>query len=209
MKSAGGALLLLLLTCCHQWQPLHAANILFIMGTAKHTNPRWVSPLYEALLGRGHAVTLLSTEPDPKLKDLQFGQLSNSYDIQKKHFTNAKGSYNQQWDIKQLMIWYESLIGSCHALLENNPKELKGEYDVILYDASYGMDCLIALLPRYRTTPVIGLSNGKLTQDILRVVKAENTISVPRVPHFVSQLSVEMNYWERIQNHIFYTAESL
>lgn len=209
MKPAGGSLLLLLLICCHQWQPLHAANILFIMGTPKHNNPRWVSPLYESLLGRGHAVTLLSTEPDPKLKDLRFGQLTNSYDIQKKHYANAKGTFNQQWDIKQLMIWYESLLGSCHTLLENNPKELNGEYDVILYDASYAMDCLLSRLPQYRTTPVIGLSNGKLTRDLLRVVKAENTISIPRVPHFVSTLSVEMSYWERIQNHIFYMAESL
>lgn len=209
MKIAGGALLLLLLICCHQWQPSHAANILFIMGTPMHNNPRWVSPLYEALLGRGHSVTVLSTEPDPKLKDLQFGQLNNSYNIKKKHYIDATGSYDQQWDIKQLMIWYESLLGSCHALLENNPKELKADYDVILYDASYAMDCLLTRLPEYRTTPVVGLSNGKLTQDLLQLVKAENTINIPRVPHFVSQLSVEMNYWERIQNHIFYMAENL
>lgn len=208
MKSVGAVLLLLLLL---QWQPLEAAKILFIVGTPQHNNPGWLSPLYEALMGRGHAVTLVSTVPDPLLEGLEFTQLVNSYDLVQKHFTvGGVGSYQEQWGMKQMLIWYESLLGSCRAILLNSPsKLLKAEYDVILYDATYVLDCLLTLLPEYRMTPVMGLSSGKLTPDLLQLVKAENTISIPRVPHFVSEFSSDMSYWERIQNHIFYLGDSL
>lgn len=209
MKSMGAALLLLLLHSCQQWQPLHAAKILFIVGTPLHNNPGWLSPLCEALLDRGHAVTLVSTAPDPLLEGLEFTQLANSYDLVQTHFTNYMGSYSKPWDLKQVLIWYESLLGSCRAIMLNSPSNLKAEYDVILYDATYVLDCLLTQLPEYRTTPLIGLSGGKLTQDLLQLVKAENTISIPRVPHFLSQLSSDMSYWERIRNHIFYLGDRM
>ncbi|KAH8398847.1 hypothetical protein KR222_008774, partial [Zaprionus bogoriensis] len=209
MKSLVGLpllLLLLLLTNCN-WQPAQAKNILCIVGTPQHENPGWTQLLFEALAGRGHSLTLLSTAPNPVLEGIYYESLHNAYDVVPKHFVDANGSYHQQWEIKQLLIWYESLLGSCRSLLENRPDKLRDEYDVILYDASYAMDCLLQQLPEFRTTPVLGLSGGKLTRDLLQVVRAENTISIPRVPHFMSTLSQEMSYWERIQNHIMYMAE--
>ncbi|XP_034483301.1 UDP-glucuronosyltransferase 1-9 [Drosophila innubila] len=201
---------LLLLLSCIQWQQLHAAKILCIVGTAAHNNPSWTQPFFEALAGRGHSLTIVGTSPDPEIKGITHVQIENKYDVIKKQYVDTLGNFKQYWDLKQMLIWYEALLGNCRSVLEDNlvVDELKANYDLIIYDATYSMDCLMNRLPKYRDTPVLALSSGKLTVDLLNLMHAEDTINPARIPHFISQLPVEMNYWQRILNHVLYIGEA-
>ncbi|XP_064545689.1 UDP-glucosyltransferase 2 [Drosophila montana] len=203
---------LLLLLFCHKWQQLNAASILCLVGTAQHNNPGWTKPFFEALAGRGHSLTVIGTQGDLGLPHIRQIFLPNEHDVVKKHYTNDMGHYQQHWDIKQLLIWYEALLGGCRSIIETNffktfdTEALK--YDLIIYDATFSMDCLLTTLPRYRSVPVLGLSGGKLTTDLIDLVQGEDTISAATIPHFISRLPITISYWQRIQNHVMYLAES-
>lgn len=201
---------LALLLSCNQWQPLYAAKILGIVATAGHNNPSWTQPFFETLAGRGHSLTIVGTSPDPAIKGITHISIENNYDVIQKHYVDKFGNLKQNWDLKHMLIWYEALLGNCRSVLENDlVDELSANYDLIIYDATYSMDCLINRLPRYRDTPVLALSSGKLTVDLLNLMHAEDTINPARVPYFISQLPVEMNYWQRILNHVLYLGEAL
>ncbi|XP_017843717.2 UDP-glucuronosyltransferase 1-8 [Drosophila busckii] len=146
------------------------------------------------------------------MANVQHIQLQNDYDVLKKHYVNSEGQYRQYWNIKQLMIYYESLLGSCRALQELNElsklqQQLKGPYDLIVYDASYALDCLLHLLPKFAKLPKLGLSGGKLSTDLLALMGAEDTVSAAKIPHFISDLPEQLSYWQRIKNHCMYLTE--
>ncbi|XP_068142770.1 UDP-glucosyltransferase 2 [Drosophila tropicalis] len=56
--------------------------------------------------------------------------------------------------------------------------------------------------------PIMGVSGGKLTTDLMAMVRAEDTINPARVPHYLTELPKKMNYWHRILNHVMYLGES-
>ncbi|KAM8709828.1 hypothetical protein ACLKA7_016605 [Drosophila subpalustris] len=200
----------LLLLSCNKWQQLHAAKILCIVATAEHNNPAWTQPFFETLAGRGHSLTIVGTSPDPVIKGIKHIGIENKYDVIQKQYVDTDGNLKQYWDLKQMLIWYEALLGNCRSVLENTNqvKELIAYYDLIIYDATYSMDCLMTKLPEFRDTPVLALSSGKLTVDLLNLMHAEDTINPARIPHFISQLPLEMNYWQRILNHALYVGEA-
>lgn len=214
MKTIAAALpLLLLLLTCSQWQQSNAARILCIVGTPVHNNPGWALPFFQTLAGRGHELTVISTHIDAEMPGIQIVPLTNEYDVVKKHYANAMGHYQSYWDIKQLLIWYEALLGTCRSTFETHFFKKFSipdvNFDLLIYDATYSLECLLTKLPQLRSVPVIALSGGKLTTDLAQLVEAENTISAATIPHFTSRLPLEMNYWHRLQNHVMYLAEQL
>ncbi|KAH8302423.1 hypothetical protein KR044_006375, partial [Drosophila immigrans] len=203
------ALWTLLLLGCHNWQQLQAAKILCIVATPEHSNPAWSQPLFEALVDRGHKLTVVGTTEDPALKGIKHIQIKNDYDAIKQYVKKDSPAWHG-WDIKQMLNWNEAILGNCRSVIQTAPLgAFKASYDLIIYDATFGVECLLNRLPQLHKTPVLALSGGKLTVELLRLVHAENTVNPARIPYFTSRLPVEMNYWQRIQNHLIYLGQSV
>ncbi|SPP84958.1 UDP-glucuronosyltransferase 2B15 [Drosophila guanche] len=210
-------LLLLLVT----WHPLktEAANILCLVGTARHNNPGWTQALFEALAERGHSLTVLSTAPAPKqkVKGITVFPLPNDYDVVYKYFVSRTSSYSSVFTAQQMFVWHDVPLGSCRSVLES-PMLAKlraqlidevADQDLIISDATNGIECLLPLVPKARSIPILGVSGGKLTSTLLKLVRAEDTINVARVPHPISQLPEQMDFVGRWQNCGLYLLEKL
>jgi len=203
--------------------PSKAANIVCLVSTAKHNNPGWSKPLFDALVANGHTLLVISTAPNPEPKKqvdgLLYYHLPNEYDVMKKHFLREDThEYQPMVTLKQLLVWYEVLLGSCRSVLNSdtmNSKmpeltaQLAVDFDLIITDVTHGMECLMDAVPIWRSKPVLGLSAGKLTPDLISLLKAENTINAARTPHYISQVPKKMGFWNRLHNHILYYAEPL
>ncbi|KAH8366836.1 hypothetical protein KR200_007246, partial [Drosophila serrata] len=211
------AVLLLLGSFCY----LEAAHILCVVSSAKHNNPGWSRPLFDALLAKGHHLTVLSTaEPNKAPEEgLVYYHLPNEYDLMQKHFIDKRtGKYQEMVALKQLLVWYEVILGSCRAMMESDTfKRLLPElvaqggqdFDLIIADITEGANCLLDLVSALDTVPVLGLSAGKLTPDLMALLQAEDTINAARTPHHLSQVSWNMGFWNRLHNHIMYLGEPI
>ncbi|XP_043648406.1 UDP-glucosyltransferase 2 [Drosophila teissieri] len=202
---------------------LEAANILCLVSTAKHNNPGWSKPLFDALLAKGHTLVVISTAPNPEPKKqvdgLLYYHLHNEYDVMKKHFLlEEPREYQNMVTLKQLLVWYEVLLGSCRSVLNSDSMSsklpeltahLSTDFDLIITDVTQGIECLMDAVSGWRSKPVLGLSAGKLTPDLMSLLQAENTINAARIPHYISQVPKKMGFWNRLHNHIMYFSESL
>ncbi|XP_030372786.1 UDP-glucuronosyltransferase 1-9 [Scaptodrosophila lebanonensis] len=208
-------LLLFLLSCgalCAR-----GANILGLVTTPQGDNPAWTQPLFEALAARGHSVTVLSTAPVLKNSDITHIPLQNDYDVVKKHFVDeGSGEYRDYWSFRHLQIWYEAMLGSCGSVLEarllkkpssHQMQSLQVDFDLVIYDATYAWDCVLHMLLKQRQVPVMGVSGGKLNTELLKVMRASDTINAANIPHFISELPHAMGYWQRVHNHLLYLEE--
>ncbi|XP_017128047.1 UDP-glucosyltransferase 2 [Drosophila elegans] len=203
--------------------PSEAANILCLVSTAKHNNPGWSKPLFDALVAKGHTLLVISTAPNPEPKKqvdgLLYYHLPNDYDVMKKHFIREDTKeYQEMVTLKQLLVWYEVLLGSCRAVLNSNAMnsmmpeltaQLAVDFDLIITDITHGIECLMDAVPIWRSKPILGLSAGKLTPDLISLIQAENTINPARTPHYISQVPKKMGFWNRLHNHIMFYAEPL
>ncbi|BFF98560.1 UDP-glucuronosyltransferase 2B15 [Drosophila madeirensis] len=214
---------LLLLLLLFTWHPLktEAANILCLVGTARHNNPGWTQPLFEALAERGHSLTVLSTDPAPapkqKVEGITVFSLPNDYDVVHKYFVSRTSSYSSVFTAQQMFVWHDVPLGSCRSVMESPMlAKLRAELidevadqDLIISDATNGIECLLPLVPKARSIPILGVSGGKLTSDLLKLVRAEDTINVARIPHPISQLPEQMDFVGRLQNCGLYLVEKL
>ncbi|XP_017139371.1 2-hydroxyacylsphingosine 1-beta-galactosyltransferase isoform X1 [Drosophila miranda] len=213
--------LLPLLVMSFTWLPMEtkAGNILCLVGTARHNNPGWMQPLFEALAERGHSLTVLSTAPVPtkNIEGITVFSLPNNYDVMQKYFVSRTASYSSVFTAKQLMVLHEVPLGSCRAVMES-PVLAKlraqlidevADVDLIISDATNTMECLLPLVPKHRSIPILGVSGGKLTSELLTLVRAEDTINVAKIPHPISQLPENMDFMGRMQNSALYLAEKL
>ncbi|KAH8260682.1 hypothetical protein KR038_012107, partial [Drosophila bunnanda] len=210
-------LLLLLGSFCY----LEAAHILCLVSSAKHNNPGWSRPLFDALLAKGHQLTVLSTSEPGEVPEegMVYYHLPNEYDVMRKHFIDKKsGEYQPMVALKQLLVWYEVILGSCSSMLESATlkrllpelvAQVGQEFELIITDITEGANCLLDMVPSLDAVPILGLSAGKLTPDLMSLLQAENTISAARTPHHLSQVSRNMGFWNRLHNHIMYFGESL
>ncbi|KAH8239335.1 hypothetical protein KR032_003338, partial [Drosophila birchii] len=209
--------LLLLGSFCY----LEAAHILYLVSSAKHNNPGWSLPLLDALVAKGHHVVAISTfEHNNKPEEgLVYYHVPNEYDLMHKHFLDKKtGEYQPMVTLKQLLVWYEVVLGSCRSLMESGAlnsmlpemvAQISQEFDLVITDITEGANCLQDLVPNWKAVPVLGLSGGKLTPDLISMLHAENTISASRVPHHLSQVPKNMGFWNRLHNHIMYLGEPI
>ncbi|XP_022221775.1 UDP-glycosyltransferase UGT5 [Drosophila obscura] len=209
--------LLLLVT----WLPLDtkAANILCLVGTARHNNPGWTQPLFEALAERGHSLTVLSSAPVPKtnIEGITVFTLPNEYDVLQKYFVSRTASYSSVFTALQILVWHEAPLGGCRAVMESPVlAKLRAQLidevvdqDLIISDATNGIECLLPLVPKHRSIPILGVSGGKLTAELLKLVRAEDTINVARIPHPISQLPEDMDFVGRLQNSALHLADKL
>ncbi|XP_017070656.1 UDP-glucosyltransferase 2 [Drosophila eugracilis] len=200
-----------------------AADILFLVSTAKHNNPAWSMSLIDALVANGHNLVVVSTAPNPEPKKqvdgLLYYHLPNEYDVMRKHFISQDTrKYQKMMTLKQLLVWYEVLLGSCSTLLKSNTMnskvvelaaQLSMDFELIITDVTQGVECLMDMYPLWRSKPILGLSAGKLSPDLISMLQAENTISASRIPHHISQFPKGMSYLDRLYNHIMYYAEPL
>lgn len=220
------ALLLPMLLLLGSFCSLEAGHILYLVSTAKHNNPGWSRPLLDALLAKGHYLTVFSTEPNPnpkkEVEGLVYFHLPNDYDVMQKHFIDKETKeYQQMVALKQLLVWYEVLLGSCRSILDSDTMQsLKSELashtaqevDLIITDVTQGADCLLPLKyerGKQDSTPVLALSAGKLTPDLINLLRAENTISAARTPHHLSQVPRNMGFWNRLHNHLMFLGEPM
>ncbi|XP_039486480.1 UDP-glycosyltransferase UGT5 [Drosophila santomea] len=202
---------------------LQAANILCLVSTANHNNPGWSQSLFDALLAKGHTLLVISSAPNPEPKKqvdgLLYYHLHNEYDVMKKHFLlEEPREYKNMVTLKQLLVWYEVLLGSCRSVLFSDSMSsklpelnahLSTGFDLIITDVTQGIECLMDTVSGWRSKPVLGLSAGKLTPDLMALLQAENTINAARIPHYISQVPKNMGFWNRLHNHIMYFSESL
>lgn len=196
-----------------------AANILGLVSTAGHNHPGWSQPLFDALVAKGHNLLVVSTAPAPAktIEGLVYIHVPNDYDVMQKHFVRSNASHYQEMStLMQLLVWYEVQLGSCRAVMQSNILQsrmsellmiLTAPFDLIISDVTHGMDCLLDLVGTSTTRPIMGLSAGKLTPDLINLLQAENTINPAKIPHFISPMPRKMGFFNRLHNHnMFYSS---
>ncbi|KAH8298624.1 hypothetical protein KR018_003280, partial [Drosophila ironensis] len=204
---------------------VEAANVVFLIGTATYNNPTWSDPLVNGILEKGHRVIMLSTGPRlaniSKDLDYEYFGLKTSYDEMDRFtrkFENHASEYKRSGTLLQLVLWYNMQSETCRQILglkhsrkqsRKIEKYLKRDIDLIITDVTPGMDCLINLVPSWRLKPILGISGGKLTTDLIDLLQADNTINPAKIPHFINPVPQQMTFMQRLHNHLMCSGSRL
>lgn len=174
------------------------------------------------LENRGHKLTIISAAhwPDQVEDDFQnaeFVHLEKTQHFLKERYENqAPQDLLGQSTWKFITHWYDRQMATCRANMESigfsealhlAVKE-KRKYELILYDVTYGMGCLLHLAYLFGETPIIGITSGHLNGQHL--AENQGILLNPAVdPYVLTDFGSEMNYWKRVQNTALYAFDYL
>ncbi|CAG9826900.1 unnamed protein product [Diabrotica balteata] len=182
------------------------SNILMIDEILSPSHQIWNYVLVEALLDKGHHVTLIG----PKTIDIILHTNFTMYELEDLHEAveeimdpNEIQQYGIYGNIKLL---YEYTDNTCFHIAQSPAiKKLLQEnrntrFDLIIIDMSLG-GCLLPLLEKFNFPPSIAVCPFLLLPYLSELFG--NTVHPAFVPHMFSKFSSKMSYFERIQNYVY------
>lgn len=112
--------------------------------------------------------------------------------------------------------WYDRQMLICHTNMEsmgfsralNLAVKEKRRYDLIVYDITYGMGCLLHLAYLFEDIPIVGITSGPLNGQNMDLYK-DSIFNPAMDPYILSDFGSAMNYWKRIQNVGLYVFDYL
>lgn len=200
--------IVLLLTVGALTNRAHSANILCLLGTPSTGHHVWHKSLLQALVGRGHNLTVLTAEPaemsiPPRL---HFIRMSGVYDaIYERRLTSPKESsiaaylsrtvfgrivarYSEQSQVDGLLVDSDGA-----KQLLNYPDGYR--FDVVLHDSSQAQ-ALLGFVDHFGTPPLVSLYPAGLASVSTSTVNYPSYQPHPDGPY----LSHEMTFIERTRN---------
>ncbi|XP_053952724.1 UDP-glucuronosyltransferase 2B1 [Anastrepha ludens] len=213
MKSTN--IFVIVVTLCHLLIPANTANILSLVEVLTPEQQLWHDAVYRGLLSRGHKLTVVSgsrlTSKPPGVAQIHLEDVKAVLDTNKppKLFTNPWLS-----PFERVIHWCDRQMKICKAVLSSSGLqeliELSRQaepFDLIIYDATYGPSCLLALAQLFENIPIVAVSTSYITPDLLKVARGTH-IQPATVPHFTTVHNEHMNFLERLHNTIVYAMAS-
>lgn len=169
------------------------------------------SALVNALAARGHNMTVLSVNKDPKPpKNVHYILMEGVYDYMYKEQQIDLVALANVSPLEGVNVLYAFAAESCTGIkrakgiqtLLNYPKDFK--FDLILYDYTLG-PCILGFLHRFNYPALVGVTaynNPPYTTDL---IGGHNYFSY--LPHFSSMWGSRMSFWERAQNLYFHAVD--
>ncbi|XP_005179264.1 UDP-glycosyltransferase UGT4 [Musca domestica] len=201
-----------------------AKNILCLLGVGTQTTNKWNYALLNELEQRDHHLTVVTSNPANEFEDsflnAEFIHLEKTQTFLRQRYealTHAELLHQSTW--KFVVHWYDRQMATCRANLESigfsealhlAVKE-KRQYDLIIYDVTYGAGCLLHLAYLFGQTPIVGLASGHLNvQNLLPLSVAAGELLNPSLhPYVLSDFGRDMSYWRRWHNNALYAFDYL
>ena len=199
---------------------INAANILGLMGVASPSHHQWNHALMDELAVRGNNVTVLSANlPTGNQKvspNLHYIHLENLYKfIYESNMTGSDLDISEIFSIKGLngvSFVYEFALLSAEGIyssigfnyLLNYPDDFL--FDVVVYDYCIG-GSLLGFLEKFKHPPLIGATPflmPPITEDLIG-----SHLFPAYIPHWLTEMDVDMNFLERVENFFIYYKEKL
>uniref|UniRef100_W8BYX3 UDP-glucuronosyltransferase 2B7 n=1 Tax=Ceratitis capitata TaxID=7213 RepID=W8BYX3_CERCA len=216
MKSTNFLLFGLLVTLLQAFGSVKASNILSLIEIVPEDEQIWHDALIKGLTDRGHKVTVVSGSSTLNSKSPLFTKILLElvepalleWRDEHNHFTNKWLS-----PFGRVLHWYDKQIRICKGVLTSDGllelvalargTGLEEPFDVILYDATHGRSCILALAQLFEHVPIVGVSASHITPDLLKIVRGAQQ-QPATVPHFTSAHTEHMNFFERLHNTFVY-----
>lgn len=166
--------------------------------------------LVNALAERGHNVTVLSTNVDPRPPhNVTYVHMEGVYDLfYKEHDTNLVHLHNETATDSIHTLWDFGLL-SCEGCLRSNgvrsllayPETFR--FDLILYDYTLG-PCLLGFLHKFKYPPVVGVTAFNIPTYTAEILGGHNYYAY--VPFFALDYDPQaMSFWQRAANIYLHT----
>lgn len=208
-------LAILLVTFIHSIVTIESVNILFLNGIPSPSHHLWNRVLIRGLAAKGHNITMASVDNDEKpYPNIHYVFMEETYSTM---FTSDGAGFDMMELAEASPI--EGVVNvndfcdlACDGILKskglqqliNYPENFK--FDVVLYDITCG-PCMLPLLHRFGYPPLISVtafSNPPFTPQLIGGQKFPGT-----VPHYYSDYSNQMNFPQRLMNHLLYFLDNL
>lgn len=169
------------------------------------------SVLVNALAARGHNVTIISTNIDPKAPtNVSYIHLDGVYEYM---YGNAKLNHISVRDVSAVEAIepiYSFSTLACQGIeranglrtLLNYPKNFK--FDLIIYDYTTG-PCLVGFLHYFNYPPLVGVTAFNNPPYTPNIVGGHTQFSYQ--PYLTSRFSNRMTLWERFYNLYLYAVD--
>ncbi|XP_050336817.1 UDP-glycosyltransferase UGT5 [Bactrocera neohumeralis] len=207
----------LLVTLCHALNGAESANILSLVEVLAPDQQIWHDAVIKGLIESGHKVTLVSGSTmhskSPHLTQIHLEQVKEALDVSNNLHSRLVNAWLNPFE--RIYHWYNKQMKVCQAVLSSSGLHelialsrgsgMEAPFDVIIFDASYGHSCLLALMQLFEHVPIVAVSASHITPDLLQIVPGTQ-LQPATVPHFTSTHDEHMNFFERLHNTLIYAA---
>ncbi|XP_018801485.1 PREDICTED: UDP-glucuronosyltransferase 2B33 [Bactrocera latifrons] len=207
----------LLVTLCHALNGAESANILSLVEVLAPDQQIWHDAVIRGLIESGHKVTLVSGSTmhskSPHLTQIHLEQVKEALDTTINRHSRLVNAWLNPFE--RIYHWYNKQMKVCQAVLSSTGLHelialsrgsgMEAPFDVIIFDATYGHSCLLALTQLFEHVPIVAVSASHITPDLLQVVPGTQ-LQPAIVPHFTSTHDEHMNFFARLHNTLVYAA---
>ncbi|XP_055531270.1 UDP-glucosyltransferase 2-like [Wyeomyia smithii] len=180
----------------------NGANILSIMTVPSPSHHLWNRVWMEALMDRGHNVTVISQDGDKSRTNLTYLILEKVYSSMQEMEVNYV-EMSKESSLRTVFNFLDYSVSLCDAMLtsqglavlEQYPDDFK--FDLVVYDFGCG-PCLLSLLHKFNYPPLLSLTafnNPPFSVDIVGGHK-----HFAYTPYFALNYNSKMNFWQRAYN---------
>lgn len=194
--------------------------VLLISAFSSSTHTRRYDAVIKGLIDRGHKVTLVSGSTmyskSPRLTQIHLERVKGALDAS----NNIDSRLVNAWlnPFERIYHWYDKQMKICQGVLSSSGllelialsrgSGMEEPFDVIIFDATYGHSCLLALTQLFEKVPIVAVSASHITPDLLQVVPGTQ-LQPATVPHFATTHDEHMNFVQRLHNTLIYAMAHL
>lgn len=183
-----------------------AGNVLFLNGASSPSHHVYNRALVLGLSAKGHNVTFVSADLAKKeVPNVHYVHLERAYDVYLASSVVLDLAYKPA--VETILALPLFCDGVCEGILAskgleqilNYPEDFK--FDVVIYDFTFGA-CLLPLVARFNNPPLVSISAFANPPHTTEFVGGQNYPAY--VPHYVTDYSTEMTFFQRVFNTFLY-----
>lgn len=187
-------------------------NILFLNGIASPSHHLWNQKLIRGLAQKGFNITMVSTDDDKKPQpNIHYIHLEKVYETIYGNDSSLILDMADQKSVEAIYGVYEWCEVNCDGILKskgleviiNYPDDFK--FDAVIYDFTCG-PCLLPLLHKFKYPPLISVTAFANPPYSFHIIGGNKYPAY--VPHFSTDFSQYMSYFERLFNTFIYAVDT-
>lgn len=190
-------------------QPSQAANILGLMPAPSPSHHNWNRQIYLALAKKGHNLTIFSPDVDkeqtPNIHYIWAEKTYSTIYNESSDSVNIMDLANQNPFVSVYTIWSGWGDLACRGVLKsdgfqqllNYPDDFK--FNLVLFDFLIG-PCILGFLHKFKYPPVMGVNAFSVPTYIYQYVGGHRQPAY--VPHYNVDSDKDMNFIQRLENHL-------
>ncbi|XP_053687356.1 UDP-glucosyltransferase 2-like [Sabethes cyaneus] len=180
----------------------NGANILAILTVPSPSHHIWNRVWIEALVDRGHNLTVISQDGDNSRSNLTYLILEKVYSSMQEMEVNYV-EMSKESTVATVFNFLNYYVSLCDAMMESQglavleryPRDFK--FDLVVYDFGCG-PCLLPLLHRFNYPPLLSLTAFNNPPYSVDVVGGHKHFAY--TPYFALKYNSRMDFWQRAYN---------